>query len=297
MGIYDIVAGGTDSCKSGHTIKEIYVSYSEISFIDIQFNCSSESFFAENAREQYFENIIRINAWFSTERGHSFGYSKTIEDKLIVTEYLSVRFANVFFPNGGVYYTLDGSDPTEKSEQYDGFIQIQDEPKKENNEVVLKALYIDKDGNKGPVREFKFKLASRKIVDDFIAKIESVYYAEQKIMNDLVTELSKTSKTEFEKVKKVYDGVWAYFENYNYVEEICHYWTNEMYYVYLDIFDDGIYKKPWVCGGGLYEGKVLHPEAMLQEVFNRLGIENMFIIGTISAHSYAGAYLVWNRQM
>jgi len=264
MGIYDIVAGETDTCPSGHTIKEIYISYSEVKFIDIQFNCSSESIFSKNAQEQYFENIIRINTWFSTERGRSLGDSKTIEDKLIVTESLSVRFGNVFFPNGGVYYTLDGSEPTEKSEKYDGFIQIQDEPKKENNEVILKALYIDKDGNKGPVREFKFKLASRKTVDEFIAKFDSIYPTEQKALNDLVIEISETSKTEFEKIKKTYDGVWAYFEKYRPPDVICPSgWPNEMYYVDLPIFDDGRLKKTWWCGGGPHEGKVIFYEAIL----------------------------------
>ena len=50
-GTYDIFAGETDSCQPGHTIKEIHISSSEVKFIDIQFNCSSESFIVENVRE------------------------------------------------------------------------------------------------------------------------------------------------------------------------------------------------------------------------------------------------------
>ena len=298
-GIYDIYAGKTEACPSGHTIKEIDISYSELKFINITVTCTTVVYeeYIPPLTSRELENIIPANARFSTERDYHFRYN----NKLIVTESLSVRYSNALFPNrrGTVHYTIDGSEPTEKSEKYDAFkfIQIQNEPREENNEVVLKALYIDKDGRKGPIREYKFKMAGRKTVDDFIAKFDSMYPAEQKALNDLVIEIAETSKTEFEKVKKAYDGVWAYFEKYNPTNVICPYslWPNEMYYVGLTIFDDGRLKKTWWCGGGIFEGKVSHHEAMLQEVLNRLGIENMFIIGELpQAPSSSGYYMVWN---
>ncbi|MDR2970480.1 MAG: carboxypeptidase regulatory-like domain-containing protein [Bacteroidales bacterium] len=302
-GTYDIVIGGT-MCQNVHTIKEIHISGSEVKFIDITVTCT-EVIYEDHTpplTSRELENIIPINSGFSTERDYNFRYgfkyAETEENKLIITESLSVRFRKNVFIRDGVYYTIDGSEPTEKSEKYDGskFIQIQDEPQKEDNEVILKALYIAKDGTKGPVREFKFKLASRKTVDVFIAKMDSIYPAEQKALNDLVIEISETSKTEFEKVKNAYDGVWAYFEKYKYTDVICPcpIWKNEMYYVDLPIFDDGRLKKTWWCGGGLFEGKVVLHEAMLQEVLNRLGIENMFIIGDHPQQPGLGFYTVWN---
>jgi len=194
-----------------------------------------------------------------------------------------------------LYYTLDGSEPTVYSQKGKGLIVLLEKPLEYEVEVTLKTLFVDRNGNKSPINVYKYKFASRKIVDYYIAKIDSAYYAEKEVLDSVAEKISKTAKSDFEKIKSAYDWVIRTMQ-YDYERITSEYkykssgrpaaerYSNSEYYVCQSMT---VYAR---ATSSMYQNKGVCEDYtnLLGKLLDRLSIKNLYIWGECIDGTYIG---------
>jgi len=158
----------------------------------------------------------------------------------------------VFFnlhPNCDIYYTWDGSNPTEKSQKVNKNDETSDDfervkkygtpfpfitiPKSDQDSLILKMVVIDNNGLKSDIIEGKVYIVP---VDKILNAIKQNYETENKMLDVKAVEINKIAKNDVEKAKMAFDFIRDYM-TYDYDA----YKENNPYAItkYTDIFIPG----------------------------------------------------------
>ena len=210
-----------------------------------------------------------------------------INDRTIMADEIKISPSMI----GGwnkIFYSLSGDIPTyllEGNSLLDATFRVRRNQTKNGEPIILSIVNTDEvNMTRGTIRRFEFKFASEKEVDDFIAKIDSAYIAERKMVEGISNKISETDKNDFEKIKMAYDWVLRTFSLGG--DRMGRYSDDKYIVGGLDVFKEGIYKVPFMNNGT--GGDYAH-SMILKELFDNIGIESVVVYYAVD-----GSIDYWN---